>query len=116
MKQKAVLRSFLIIISTCLILTLIPTNAFALAAPAATNCINSGGDYQIINNPNGSSSGTCIYFKTVQCTDYEAYQWVDHCIGQYLFFGSLNWWPTRIIFLCIVIFIFYKFVKFRKKN
>ncbi|HTK03458.1 MAG TPA: DUF333 domain-containing protein [Alphaproteobacteria bacterium] len=104
---------FIILFSLFSLLVIFPKNIFAMAAPAAVACVKTGGNYQIINNVDGSQSGTCVYFGGVQCTDYEAYQQSGHCNSNYLFFGSLHFWPTRVIYLFIVGFIVYKIAKSR---
>lgn len=88
------------------VLIIFPKNAFALAAPAATSCINTGGNIQTIYENNIPTSGICHYPLGFQCTDYQFYQ-TNECTAMVLFFGSLHLWPTRIIYLFIALFLVY---------
>lgn len=104
---------FVISSSLLLLLTVFPKNTFALAAPAATSCNNTGGNYELIYEGVLPRSGVCRYLFGVQCTDYQFYQ-TNECAAMVLFFGSLNSWPTSIIYL-LVFFLFIKWLQKRMK-
>ncbi len=109
MDKKFIINSILV---TSLLFVFLPTNTFALATPSATSCAATGGTSKLIYNPDGNMDDTCVYFGGIQCTSYEFYKG-GGCVSQRLLFGSLYWWPTRIIYLALIIFIVYKFTKSR---
>lgn len=90
---------------------ILPLKVNALANPAATSCVDSGGDYQIITNPDGSQSGKCVYIGGFECSSYEFFKG-SGCLPQQLLFGnSLIWWIIRLSLLCLVSIIFYRIYK-----
>lgn len=101
---------FVVSFSLFLLLPLFPKNTYALAAPAATSCNNTGGNYELIYKGALPTSGVCNYPLGIQCSDYQFYQ-TSECTGMVLFFGSLHSWPARILFSAVLIFLVYLFAK-----
>ena len=110
MKQKLKLSAVLIIG----MLFLLPTNVFAIGVAPNSACSATGGMVQKIKNSDGTETGNCIYWGVITCNSYNPESLDNHCTPYYFVFGSLNWWPTRIVYLLLITLVVYKISK-RKK-
>lgn len=100
------LKIFLVFFSLFTLLAVLPKNIYVIATPAATSCINTGGNIETIYENGIPTSGICLYPLGFQCADYQFYQ-TNECTAMILFFGSLNSLPTQIIFLLIALLLVY---------
>ena len=79
----AILSVIVVVLTFSIVVLIMNYQMQQTLSPSVQDCINRGGTYQIIDNQDGSQTGTCVFASGATCTDDKYY--------------STGCYPTQIV-------------------